>query len=112
MDERAADIFAVFEPVRTAKVLTTASFALNPVSNAVEARQSPKPSGAKMGAIQRPIPANMLSSPAETGFKRTSKLCKNQMMMVATKITVKARVKKSFALSHSSMPTLLGLGSR
>ncbi len=36
--------------VRTAKVLSTASFAVRPVMSAVDARQSPKPSGEKIGA--------------------------------------------------------------
>ena len=34
------------------------------------------------------------------------------MMMEATKITVKARVKKSLAFSHISRSTLAALGSR
>ena len=99
-------------PVSTAMVLTTASFAEKPVMSAVEARQSAKPSGANTGAMTLPMPASILAELSATTLKRMSKDCKNQMMMVATKMTVNARVRKSLALSHSSSPTLLGLGRR
>lgn len=48
------------EPVRTAKVLTTASFADSPVTKAVDARQSERPRGAKTGDINLPKEAKML----------------------------------------------------
>lgn len=54
----------------------------------------------------------LASPPAATTLSRESKVCKNQMTIVAMKITVKARVRKSLALSHSSRKTLLGLGMR
>ena len=41
-----------------------------------------------------------------------SNVCRNQMMMVARKMTVKARSRKSRAFSHSSRPTLLAEGIR
>ena len=47
--------------ISTARVLTTVSLAISPVTRAVAARQSPKPSGAKNGAITWPIAARMLS---------------------------------------------------
>ena len=99
-------------PVSTAMVLTTASLAVKPVMRAVEARQSEKPRGAKTGATTRPRPASILAEESATTLSRVSKDCKNQMMMVATKMTVKARVRKSLALSHTSRATLLGLGTR
>ena len=47
--------------VSTARVETTASLAERPVSSAVELIQLPKPRGAKTGAMNRPMPASMLS---------------------------------------------------
>ena len=46
---------AILVPVSTARVLTTASLAVNPVISAVEIRQSLKPKGMNTGAIKRPI---------------------------------------------------------
>lgn len=83
----------------TARVLTTASLAVNPVISAVEIRQSLKPKGMNTGAIKRPISASILWALESTTLNRVSKVCKNQMAKVARKITVKARTTKSFALS-------------
>lgn len=41
-------------PVKTVKVLTTASLAVNPVIRAVDALQSLKPKGMNMGATMEP----------------------------------------------------------
>ena len=103
---------AMEEPVSTARVLTTVSLAEKPVMRAVDTRQSPKPRGVNRGAMSPPSIASRLLAESVTMFRRESKLWRNQMMMVATKITVKARVRKSLALSHSSIQTLLALGSR
>ena len=99
-------------PVRTPKVLTTASFAEKPVMSAVGIRQSSKPSGAKMGASQCPIMASRLSALSATTFRRLSKLCRNQINTVATKIIVNALCRKSFALSHMRRNTLFAEGKR
>ena len=96
----------------TLKDDTTASFALKPVIKEVATRQSPKPNGANIGAMNCPIKANKLSEVSLTTFNFKSKLCKNQTTMNAKKIMVKAFVRKSFALSHISNRTLLALGKR
>ena len=65
-----------------------------------------------MGAIQAPMAASRLSALSATRFSRVSKVWRNQTMMVATKMMVKARVRKSLALSQHSWPTLLAEGKR
>ena len=70
-------------PVSTANELMTASLAMNPVINAVDARQSEKPSGANTGEINRPTAASMLFALSATTLKRQSNVCRNQMMSVA-----------------------------
>lgn len=97
---------------KTVSVDTTASLAVKPVINAVAARQSPKPSGAKTGAITRPTLASILNELSSTTFNLASKLCKNQMMIDARNIIVNAFVRKSLALSHINKITLLALGRR
>jgi hypothetical protein len=57
---------ATFDPVNTAKVLITASFAIKPVMSAVEIRQSENPTGTNMPLIKRPIRTSMLSVPSGT----------------------------------------------
>ena len=99
-------------PSSTSRVLTTDSLAMKPEISEVAQRQSPKPRGAKMGASTWPIRASRLSALSDTTLSRVSKLWRNQMTMVARKITVKARCRKSLAFSHSSRATLLTLGSR
>ena len=49
-----------FPPSSTVNVLTTLSFAVNPVINAVEILQSLKPSGLNNGAIHPPSNARRL----------------------------------------------------
>ena len=48
-------------PTSTVRVETTLSLAIKPVISAVEIRQSPKPRGLKMGAIQLATRARILS---------------------------------------------------
>ena len=47
-------------PKSTVSVEMTLSLAISPVTSAVEARQSPKPSGANTGAMMLPRPASRL----------------------------------------------------
>ena len=96
----------------TESVLITASFAERPVKSAVDARQSPKPKGTKMGAMNVPIDASMLLELSFTISNDQSKLCKNHMTRVAINMIVKARRMKSFALSHMCSSMLLGDGKR
>ena len=65
-----------------------------------------------MPAMNCPTMARRLSALSVTTLSFASKVCKNQMMIVAKKITVKARSRKSRAFSHSSSPTLLAEGIR
>ena len=99
-------------PRSTLMVLITDSFAVNPVIKEVVTLKSPNPSGAKTGAITRPINASRLSALSATTFSLVSKDCKNQIIIVARKITVNALCKKSFALSHIRSTTLFKDGSR
>ena len=99
-------------PSSTPSVLITASLAVNPVISAVATRQSLKPSGRNSGASSRPMMASRLSALSCTGFRWLSKLCRNQMMTVARKITVKAFCRKSRAFSHISISTLRAEGRR
>ena len=57
---------ATLAPVNTANVLITASFAVKPVTSAVETRQSEKPIGIKIPLIMRPITASRLFVLPET----------------------------------------------
>ncbi len=77
-------------PNNTVSVETTLSFAINPVTRAVDIRQSPNPSGVKTGERAPAIIAKILSFESVTIFRLVSKLCKNQITIVAPKITVKA----------------------
>ena len=97
-------------PSKTVSVLTTLSLAVKPVINAVDALQSPKPRGTKIGDIMVPIIANKLFEESATTFNLVSKFCKNQIIMEATNMTVNAFVIKSLALSPINCITLLGLG--
>lgn len=54
----------------------------------------------------------MLSALLCTALSRQSKLCKNQMMMAARKMMVKALRMKSLAFSHMCRATLLAEGMR
>ena len=98
-------------PSRISSVLTTDSFAMKPEMSAAAQRQSAKPRGAKTGAMRCPIMARRLPALSVTTFSRVSKLCRNQMTIVARKMTVNARSRKSFAFSHRSSATLLTDGN-
>ena len=78
---------SVSPPSKTVSVETTVSLAANPVSSAVAARQSAKPSGAKSGAAKRPIEASRLSSGAAATFRWPSNICRDQIKIEAAKIT-------------------------
>ena len=106
------EVSAAVEPKSTDSVETTLSLAMKPVISAVEMRQSPKPSGAKIGAIQPATTARMLSCESVTILSRVSNVCRNQITIVAIKMTVNARCRKSFALSQSSRPTFFAPGIR
>ena len=72
-------------------VATTLSFAIKPVMSEVQIRQSPRPTGRISGTSQPDAAARMLFRESATMLKRRSKLCKNQMTMVAMRMTEKAR---------------------
>ena len=78
------------EPKRTDSVDTTLSLAIKPVINAVEILQSPNQIGLNICAIKPAIVASMLSCEFSTRLNLVSKVCKNQITIVATKITVNA----------------------
>ena len=59
-------------PVRIDNVDTTLSFAVTPVMSALVARQSPKPSGAKIGDSSDPMPASIDSEASLTAWKEKS----------------------------------------
>ena len=85
---------------------------MKPEISEVAQRQSPKPRGAKRGASTWPIRASRLSALSDTTLSRVSKLWRNQMTMVARKITVKARCRKSRAFSQRRRPTFFRDGRR
>ena len=99
-------------PTRTVSVETTLSLATKPVTSAVDACQVPKPRGEKTGAMSPPSTASMLWEASETTSKRTSKVWRNQTIIVATKITENALVRKSLAFSQARRQVVLALGSR
>ena len=82
---------------RIFRVPTTASLATKPDTSATDACQKPNPSGAKTGAIVRPMEARMLC-PLCSGasmFSRKSKERRNQITMEAASRMVPARTAKS-----------------
>ena len=81
---------SVVLPVKIVSVLTTVSFAERPVISAVDARQSVKPRGEKMGEITEPIVARILFDVSSVRFSFVSKFCKNQITIDARKIIVNA----------------------
>ena len=96
----------------TSRVITTLSLAMKPLTRAVTTCQLSSPMGRKMGAMTPAIEASMLPTPFSTTRKWKSNFCKNQMTMVARKMMVKARCRKSLVLSHSRCPTFLAPGMR
>ena len=105
-------MLAASPPTSRVRVDTTLSLAVKPVMRAVEARQSLNPKGPKRGAKIPPSAASKLSPGVATTFRRASNVCRNQMMMEARKMTVKAFCKKPLAFSQIRCPTLLALGRR
>ena len=99
-------------PKSTVRVETTLSLARKPTISDVETRQSPNPRGWKIGATAPAATARMLSWESLTMVRRKSKVCKNQITMVAIKMTVNARCKKSLDFSHSSCATFFIPGMR
>ncbi len=100
------------EPNKMVNVETTLSFAIKPQIREEETLQSPNPSGLKTGEINPAIPARILSLESVTTFSLKSKVCKNQITTVATKIIVKAFCRKSFAFSHKRCTTFFRAGIR
>ena len=94
---------SVSPPISTVNVLTTLSFAINPVINAVEILQSEIPRGSKTGTIKLPNPASKLFEESVTRLSLESKFCKNQITKVATKITVNAFVIKPLAFEYINL---------
>ena len=62
---------------------------------------------AKLGEI-----VGVRSFESATAFRWKSNVCRNQIAIVAMKMIVKARCKKSFALSHISRSTFFSPGRR
>ena len=97
---------------RTWSVETTLSLAIKPEIRAVTIRQSLRPMGLNIGAIDPERRARMLLCEFATRFRWGSKLCRNHITIEAIRITEKARDKKSLALSHSNNNTFLAPGRR
>ena len=85
-----ASIISTVLPKRIDIVDTTLSFAITPVRTAVAILQSPKPNGANRGARYPATTARILFWESVTIFSRRSKVCKNQIRIVARKIMVNA----------------------
>ncbi|CCY63060.1 unknown [Clostridium sp. CAG:967] len=98
-----AGSISVFPPDKTVSVLTTLSFAINPVINAVEILQSEIPKGLKIGTNRFPKNASKLSAESCTRLSLASKFCKNHIAIVAIKIIVNALVIKSFDFMQISL---------
>ncbi len=103
---------ATLPPTSTVSVETTLSLAMNPVMSAVEARQSPKPSGANTGAIAPPMRASRLSSGLSASVSPALKVWRNHTISVARNTTVNAFWMKPFAFSQTRRATLFALGRR
>ena len=95
-------VSAAVDPNKIERVETTLSFAINPEISAVDILQSPNPSGMNTGAIIPATVARILACESVTIFRCRSKLCRNQITIVAPKITVNALCRKSFAFSQRS----------
>ena len=87
-------------PSRRVRVETTLSFAVRPVIRAVEALQSPKPSGANIGANRLPSIASKLFSALSATLSLMSNVCKNHITIDAAKITVNAFWIKSVKIAE------------
>ena len=107
-----SELASVAGPKSTDSVETTVSLAMKPAMSAVTMRQSPSPSGANSGAIHPATIASRLFSGSSTIVRLVPKDCKNHTTIVAMKMTVNARTRKSLVLSHTRCPTLFALGMR
>ena len=100
------------EPNRTDSVATTISFAMKPAMSAVVTRQSAKPRGEKIGAIQVAMAARIDSCASLATVSAGVKYCRNHTTTAAANTTVNARCRKSLVFSHMSMRTDFALGRR
>lgn len=110
-EQREPESLLILVPVRTARVLITASFAVKPATREVAVFQSENPRGANMGDINFPAAASKLKELSCVRLKFLSKFSRNQIITVAMKITEKALCKKSRALSRIRSITLLNDGN-
>lgn len=94
-------------PNNTLSVDTTASFAVIPVTRAVEILQSANPSGLKIGASKWPSMARRLFALSVTTFNRLSNVCRNQIIIDARKIIVNALLRSPLPFPHIKSKTLL-----
>ena len=85
---------------------------MTPLISEVTSRQSPKPIGENIGAMKPAITESMLPCESSTMSREKLKCCRNHSTMVAMKMIVKARCKKSFAFSHSRRITFFVPGIR
>ena len=91
---------------------STVSLASSPVTSAVAARQSPKPSGANTGASACPATASRLS-PALAATRHVGvNVRSTHTPTLAARMTVNARVRNSFVRTHIRRSTLRASGQR
>lgn len=100
---------AIFPLKSTSRVDTTLSFAINPLIRAVQILQSPSPIGLNIGARTPATIARILSAESFTRFKCRSKLCRNQIIIDASRIIENALCRKSLLFPtkadlHSLLP--------
>ena len=107
-----AQLGVVIPEPRIWSVLTTFSFAKNPVIRAVTIFQLSRPSGRNIGVNTVLIWASKLWSGLETMFKRASKVFKTQTAMLAINIILNAFLTKLLAFEYISFPRLGRLGHR
>lgn len=86
-----------------------AFFAINPLIRAVQILQSPNPIGLNIGARTPATIARILSAESFTRFKCRSKLCRNQIIIDASRIIENALCRKSLLFPtkadlHSLLP--------
>ena len=93
-------------------VETTASLATSPESSETLFCHSPKPRGAKMGAINAPRRPNMDCAGSVTICKEGEKDWRNQTTTLMAKMMVPARTMKSLARSQRRRATFFTDGTR
>ncbi len=102
----------VYSSVNTRKLMAECVVSSDEMAAPPSSTCSVLTTGRKTGARNCPMSASRLLALSATTFRRVSKLWRNQMMIVARKMTVNARWRKSFAFSQSSSATLLSPGMR